>query len=589
MTSFYVSEQAVSTIRKLVPYLAKYGLHIHKINSNDPEVLTQLEVKEESTPDTVVIELDQTPRALGVTWDKRSDTLSTVFQVPERPFTHRGLLASAHTTFDPLGIGAPVALGPKLTLRRALVAAARDEKNGWDDPLSGQYKGEWTAWKRDVEETPKISVARCLFPFAHSSCKEIHVFADASLDAIASVAYARSVDAHTGEVYVCFISALSKLAPKAATTVLRLELCAALLACLHALAIQADLNPERIVLYTDSRIVLGYLRNKTKIFVRYIIRRIEAILMKYDESHWFFVPTDCNPADVATRPVSPSQLLQSAWLSGPSFLKESVVPCFDVILSCDLPEAVPSTRSCAVGKPDLFLAALRPLALGISSWLRLVQTVRVIFRLLHFADEARRRLGQQLPARKPSFTFREGELQLFRSAQIESFPFLFDRDGHAILKALPNIPEKHCLAGLVPIIDPAHMLRVGGRLRTTVSSFESKHPLILHHSSQIVKLFVQFVHNQHHQGRMITLNAVRQRGVFVIVGRGLVDRIVKVSSAASCAVQQNLNSWLIYLPSASPSLPLSTTSDLTFLGLSSSMMGSRHDGPKAHSGCLFFW
>ena len=525
MSSFYLAQDAVVAVSRLKPYLAKFGLHIHKINSNDPEVLETLVIDNEPSG-TVVIEPDQVPRALGVTWDIRSDTLSTVFQVPERPFTHRGLLASSLTTFDPLGIGAPVALGPKLTLRRALAASPSDER-GWDDPLPCQFKPEWTAWKKDVAETPSLSVKRCIFPFLQSSCKEIHVFADASLDAISSVAYARSVDEVTGCVDVTFISAQSRLAPKAAVTVPRLELGAALLASQHAKSIQADLSIESLCLYSDSRIVLGYLRNKSKTFVRYVTRRIEAILVEFDESCWHFVPTDCNPADIATRPVSPSQLLQSSWLTGPTFLKESTVTNFEIDVATDLPETVVTTRACAISSQENFFCPLTTLAERVSSWFRLVLIVKFVFRFVLKVDRVRRRLGEQMPVRKDTLSFQQAELLLFRAAQIDSFSFLFDAEGKARTRSLSSIPERHCLAGLVPIVDGNNLLRVGGRLRNTVSSFESKHPIILHGLSAITKLFVTFVHCLSHQGRMLTLNAVRQRGVFVIGGRRLVEQVVK--------------------------------------------------------------
>ena len=52
---------------------------------------------------------------------------------------------------------------------------------------------------------------------------ELHVFADASELAIGSVAYLCSVTPD-GEVRMSFISVLSKLAPRTATTIPRLEL-----------------------------------------------------------------------------------------------------------------------------------------------------------------------------------------------------------------------------------------------------------------------------------------------------------------------------------------------------------------------------
>ena len=69
-----------------------------------------------------------------------------------------------------------------------------------------------------------MEVPRCMLPAIPAGTKlELHVFADASELAIGSVAYLCSVTPD-GEVRMSFISVLSKLAPRTATTIPRLEL-----------------------------------------------------------------------------------------------------------------------------------------------------------------------------------------------------------------------------------------------------------------------------------------------------------------------------------------------------------------------------
>ena len=48
-------------------------------------------------------------------------------------------------------------------------------------------------------------------------------------------------------------------------------------------------------------IVLGYLRNTTKKFHAYVTNRVERIRALSAVKDWHHVPTDINPADVASR------------------------------------------------------------------------------------------------------------------------------------------------------------------------------------------------------------------------------------------------------------------------------------------------
>ena len=78
----------------------------------------------------------------------------------------------------------------------------------------------------------------------------------------------------------------------------RLELCAVLEATKAASVINYELRrePDAVYLYSDSKIVLGYLANKTRHFSKYVKRRICNISSIFPSQHWFYVPTGENPA-----------------------------------------------------------------------------------------------------------------------------------------------------------------------------------------------------------------------------------------------------------------------------------------------------
>ena len=135
------------------------------------------------------------------------------------------------------------------------------------------------------------------------------------------VAYMRSIDVN-GATYVVFVGASSKLAPRAATSIPRLELCAAGDAAMYArfLLNELERKPDKVYLHTDSLVVLGYLHNVDKHFTKYVQRRIDLILNVTQRDMWCYVSTQLNPGDIAPRPHSSAELLASEWLRGPSFL-----------------------------------------------------------------------------------------------------------------------------------------------------------------------------------------------------------------------------------------------------------------------------
>ena len=150
---------------------------------------------------------------------------------------------------------------------------------GWDDKLPDPFKSQWDTWIRSLNDIGLISLPRSFLSENFISVnQELHVFSDASDLAIGYVAYLRSKDS-TGGVHVSFITASSRVTPRSATTIPRLEICAAVEASLCAAPLVHELkhNPSNIFLYTDSQIVLGYLKNQNRRFSKYIERIVDII------------------------------------------------------------------------------------------------------------------------------------------------------------------------------------------------------------------------------------------------------------------------------------------------------------------------
>ncbi|KAM4691904.1 uncharacterized protein WCC33_016712 [Rhinophrynus dorsalis] len=125
-----------------------------------------------------------------------------------------------------------------------------------------------------------------------------------------------------GRHHARFILGKAKLAPHPDHTIPRLELCGAVLAVELAELIEneIDCKLETIRIFTDSKVVLGYICNKKRRFYVYVANQVERIRKSTQPDQWYHVPTDQNPPDTATRSVPAACIQNSLRLTGPMFL-----------------------------------------------------------------------------------------------------------------------------------------------------------------------------------------------------------------------------------------------------------------------------
>ncbi len=191
---------------------------------------------------------------------------------------------------------------------------------------------------------------------------ELCVFSDASTKAIGAVAYLKALQ-KDGQVEVGFVMGKAKLAPLSEPTIPRLELCAAVLAVEMADLIEDELDLELnyIKFFTDSKVVLGYIYNKSKRFYVYVHNRVQRIRQASRPEQWHYVHTEENPADHALRSLPASCLAQTSWFTGPSFLRQppaektQITEMFELIEPENDSEIRPQVQTCATNlkEPEL--------------------------------------------------------------------------------------------------------------------------------------------------------------------------------------------------------------------------------------------
>ena len=292
-------------------------MRLHKFSSNSAVLLNSLPESECAVKsESLDLNLDEFPteRVLGILWDIKSDSFRFKITANKSPQTRREILSITSGIFDPLGWISPFTLRARMILQRL----CRDGTD-WDDEVQAPMLSLWNEWYRDTRLLSYLSINRC---WQHESYErlvsiELHHFADASEDGYGACSYLRTVNS-LGQVSVHLVMAKARVTPTASTTIPRLELMAAVVAARLSALLDKELrlNSVHHFFWTDSNIVLGYIRNDSRRFKIFVANRVQEIQDISRASQWRHVPGQHNPADLASRGMKGAEIIDSQlWVS----------------------------------------------------------------------------------------------------------------------------------------------------------------------------------------------------------------------------------------------------------------------------------
>ncbi|CAK1597961.1 unnamed protein product [Parnassius mnemosyne] len=512
MHDFYVDDlltgaddlDDVKAIRQgVAEVLASARMPLRKWRSNDPELLSEIA----NTSLDLNIGSREPDKLLGLGWHSDSDELCFPLNslVPDGN-TKRDLLSVIAQIFDPLGLLAPYVITMKILIQRLWL-----DKLSWDEPLSPEIKKRWYGIIKSLPFLNNIRIPRLVICESYRVL-QLHIFTDASECAYGACIYVRSVS-DKGEVMVRLLTAKSRVAPIKPTTIPRLELCGALVGArlyekvVNSLRVKVD----QVYFWTDSTIVLGWLRMlpcKLQPFVR---NRVAEILDKASDHKWGHVPTDRNPADLISRGIDISALAcLRLWWSGPEFLM------YDISKWPSQPknvETLPETRH------DIILTAVtthpknNDCFIDFSRFSNYSRLVRSMAYVLRFIMSCKRQLIS-------SNYLTELELRnalniIISKCQYDSFP------EYKLLLNKQNLPKKSQLLKFNVFLDENKIMRVGGRLDNSKFSYNEKHPILLQSNHIFTKLLFDHEHKRlMHAGPQLLLANIRDT-FWPIGGRNL--------------------------------------------------------------------
>lgn len=432
-------------------------------------------------------------KTLGLGWTNNTDQFYYTTNLQQvTPITKRTILSVVSQIYDPLGLLSPAIIIAKVMLQKLWLC-----KLGWDDEVPSDVAASW----QQYINTHKHNIGNLRIPryvmSAHTQRIELHLFTDASQLAFGACAYVRT---HSGDetnnqsITVRLLCAKSKVAPLKPVTIPRLELCGALLgARLYAKIIDSlKIQFDTVTFWTDSTIVLGWLRMSPQLLKTFVQNRVAEINEITDSARWLHVGSKHNPADLVTRGLALDALNNNTtWWGGPPFLREpesnwlhkSFAHTYNSTLD-DLPDIKTHTinMTCQVSTDLISFDRF-------SSFNRLRRAAAYVLR---FVNNTRNK--NKLNRETGPLTMEElnaSVLLLARLSQISSFP----NEYH---KLKNNLPIRHTrnIAKLNVFFDTQHkIIRVGGRISNCPDfSYDKKHPILLCSKHRFTHILFQSEH-----------------------------------------------------------------------------------------------
>ncbi|XP_037827511.1 uncharacterized protein LOC119615570 [Lucilia sericata] len=498
---------------QLIDILETAGFELRKWTSNTKEILNRFPIDHLLNSSFLCLDDKSTAKTLGVRWNAAEDTFYFVTEeiIVKESYTKREVLSTIARIFDPAGWLAPVVITAKILLQQMWL-----DKINWDENIKPVALRNWQTFLINYNNLGTLRIPRWIKYYP--SCKiEFHGFCDSSELAYAATLYVRiQVD---DKIFSNLLVGKTKVAPIKKISLPRLELCGAVLLAklVNSVLPHFDLNPCNIYLWSDSTIVLAWLKKPPCNWKTFVANRVATILEKVGNKNWQHVTSKDNPADLATRGLMASELKEmSLWWHGPAWLTSAKA-------SWPVSQHVPETSE-EIRSSQVYVA--RSLEIDIlDNFSCLSKAYHVIAYIFRFATNARKCKTKHLHYETLKISAQELTFvrnRLFLVSQQIHFP----KEVNCLMKQ-KKLDSSSPLLTLTPFLDNNNIVRVNGRLCYTNSlSYNERHPIILAYNSRLARLYVEFIHKLvHHGGPRLVLNVVRQE-CWILKAKNLIKTVI---------------------------------------------------------------
>ncbi|XP_065362180.1 uncharacterized protein LOC135955751 [Calliphora vicina] len=514
---------------ELIDVLQSAGFSLRKWTANHDYLLKGL--SPDHLLDTEFLKLSDSckTKTLGLRWNAGTDKF--YFQLKNNPdrnsVTKRSVLSEIAKLFDPAGW-----FSPKIIVAKIIMQQIWKDETNWDEELKPSTLQQWHDFLDDYVNIGNIQIPRFV-DFDPSYSTELHGFCDASEKAYAATLYLRAEN--FGYVSSHLLVAKTKVAPVKFVSLPRKELCGAELMAtmIESIQSQLDLKNLKLFLWTDSTIVLAWLQKPPNRWKTFVENRVSSIIEKVGSQSWSHVDSKNNPADLATRGLTVSQLASNdLWWHGPSWL------------SCPRNQWPTNSSSFTTeeeAKPIQVHLNLIENTDILNHFSDLTKAMRVICRIFRFYYRCNSNQRHKL-ATTDELT--RAELENAKTRMIIASQRLYFENEYNLLSQSQEIPRKSSLLTFNPFLDSTGIMRINGRLANSPSlNYDERYPILLPYHARYTRLFLSYLHKYSLHGQNALLYRLMRLYYYVPKLKTLIKTII--SQCRTCVIQKRQKSQQI--------------------------------------------
>lgn len=502
-------EEAQNLKQQLIAIFEEGKFELSKWCSNNPELLS--EFKSEQLEPLVSFDNSLTGiKVLGLIYNPTQDSFHYKITPFTGKITKRTVLSFVSKIFDCLGLISPITFFIKSFLQQLWL-----EKLDWDHKPSHQLCQQWSKFAASLEELPTLSIPRHII---NQNCiLRLISFSDASEMGYCAVIYIQSE--RDDQFYSNILISKTKVASLSKKlSIPKLELMAAILSVKlmkHVLQSSIANKIHEIYYFSDSQIVLSWLKTPPYKLKTFVANRVSFIQQHTKQNKWMHVETKQNPADIGTRPILPADLVTNKlWFEGPSFLHQP--PTMWTPGSQLQPDNLPELKT---DMSKVTLLARKPenddmyeTIEKFSNFNRLVRCYAYVWRFYTNC-----KLGRAKKNCSPLTVeeIRHSTTTIIKIVQSHHF-------GSDLLLA----GENKQICKLSPFIDDEGVLRARGRLVHAPLPAMSKYPVILVKNCHLSRLIVRHYHENNFHPNVKLMQALISVRYHILGVRQLVKDVV---------------------------------------------------------------
>ena len=488
----------------------KASMNLREWTSNSEDFMCNIPQEDRATGRIV--------KVLGMIWHVVEDILKTRSEIDiTNPASKRDVLRAISSIYDPLGLFIPATVEAKLFVQTLWM-----DNLDWDDSLSSERQMKWENIAKELQFIEMMKVPRHI-PVSEQDHKELVCFTDASESVYAAVVY---ILTFSKGICANLIFSKLRLAPMKKLSIPRLELLGVLIGvrCLSFVESELKQHIHRKILYTDSQCVLKWLTS-TKSLSVFVTNRLKEI--KAADIHFRYVASADNPADIATRGITPENLQNfSLWWKGPDWLMTApeTWPTWNVDeVNRKVIEAIESEYKDNKVMYEAGLTATDknitspPLGIDDAKFSSLKRLIRVTAWCLRFVTRLRKQGKDTGPLNAKELS----------KAKVMWELFVQERGFSETIVALKCQKPSNLAQQLGLQVDDNGILRCKGRLTHAGIDEDARLPKLLPNKDNYTRLVIHDTHKRlFHAGVSHTLAQVRSE-YWILKGRASVKEVLK--------------------------------------------------------------